>query len=169
MQSWHFTNLDLWFVSFIKNAVENSWKSGNVTFIRDGILTTSSLSLSLFISWTFEFMEFDATFQKWNCLDVFDVSEKQFLQKPINAPDACLYFPLVRILFEIKMKNCEYSVSIYFSSAISLSFFLHFEIQIKEYLKKKKKETFFHFLRSFIKKFYSLQFPITEFVRLRIS
>lgn len=169
MQSWHFTNLDLWFVSLIENAVENSWKSGNVTFIRDGILTTSSLSLSLFISWTFEFMEFDATFQKWNCLDVFDVSEKQFLQKPINAPDACLYFPLVRILFEIKMKNCEYSVSIYFSSAISLSFFLHFETQIKEYLKKKKKETFFHFLRSFIKKFYSLQFPITEFVRLRIS
>lgn len=142
MQSWHFTNLDLWFVSFIENAVENSWKSGNVTFIRDGILTTSSLSLSLFISWTFEFMEFDATFQKWNCLDVFDVSEKQFLQKPINAPDACLYFPLVRILFEIKMKNCEYSVSIYFSSAISLSFFLHFETQIKEYLKKKKKKRF---------------------------
>lgn len=142
MRSWHFTNLDLWFVSFIENAVENSWKSGNVTFIRDGILTTSSLSLSLFISWTFEFMEFDATFQKWNCLDVFDVSEKQFLQKPINAPDACLYFPLVRILFEIKMKNCEYSVSIYFSSAISLSLFLHFETQIKEYLKKKKKKRF---------------------------
>lgn len=143
MRSWHFTNLDLWFVSLIENAVENSWKSGNVTFIRDGILTTSSLSLSLFISWTFEFMEFDATFQKWNCLDVFDVSEKQFLQKPINAPDACLYFPLVRILFEIKMKNCEYSVSIYFSSAISLSFFfLHFETQIKEYLKKKKKKRF---------------------------
>lgn len=87
-------------------------------------------------------MEFDATFQKWNCLDVFDVSEKQFLQKPINAPDACLYFPLVRILFEIKMKNCEYSVSIYFSSAISLSLFLHFETQIKEYLKKKKKKRF---------------------------
>lgn len=142
MQSWHFTNLDLWFVSFIENAVENSWKSGNVTFIRDGILTTSSLSLSLFISWTFEFMEFDATFQKWNCLDVFDVSGKQFLQKPINAPDACLYFPLVRILFEIKMKNCEYSVSIYFSSNLSLSLFLHFETQIKEYLKKKKRNVF---------------------------
>lgn len=95
-------------------------------------------------------------------------SEKQFLQKPINAPDACLYFPLVRILFEIKMKNCEYSVSIYFSSAISLSLSSLWNTNIKEYLKKKK-ETFFHFLRSFIKKFYSLQFPITEFVRLRIS
>lgn len=147
------------FVEIRKRNIHTRWDSDHVF----------PLYLSLFISWTFEFMEFDATFQKWNCLDVFDVSEKQFLQKPINAPDACLYFPLVRILFEIKMKNCEYSVSIYFSSAISLSLFLRFETQIKEYLKKKKKETFFHFLRSFIKKFYSLQFPITEFVRLRIS
>lgn len=151
MRSWHFTNLDLWFVSLIENAVENSWKSGNVTFIRDGILTTSSLSLSLslFISWTFEFMEFDATFQKWNCLDVFDVSEKQFLQKPINAPDACLYFPLVRILFEIKMKNCEYSVSIYFSSAISLFLSSLWNTNIKEYLKKKKKRNVFPFPSKF--------------------
>lgn len=120
------------FVEIRKRNIHTRWDSDHVF----------PLYLSLFISWTFEFMEFDATFQKWNCLDVFDVSEKQFLQKPINAPDACLYFPLVRILFEIKMKNCEYSVSIYFSSAISLSLFLRFETQIKEYLKKKKKKRF---------------------------
>lgn len=129
---------DLWFIG---NAVVNSWK-------RDGILTTSSLSLSL--------SSFFEHSNSWNLTPrsrngivsmYLTFLGSSFLQKPINAPDACLHFPLVRdrggILFEIKMKNCEYSVSIYFSSAIplSLSFYLKlFETQTKEYLKKKKKK-----------------------------
>lgn len=80
------SNLDLWFMVYIGNAVVNSWK-------RDGILTTSSLSLSLFISWTFEFMEFDATFQKWNCLDVFDVSGKQFSSETYKCARCLFTFP----------------------------------------------------------------------------
>ena len=76
---------DLWFIG---NAVVNLWK-------RDGILTTSSLSLSLslFIFWTFEFMEFDATFQKWNCLDVFDVSGKQFSSETYKCARCLFTFP----------------------------------------------------------------------------
>lgn len=58
---------------------------------------------------------------------------------------------------------------LFFKRNLSLFLSSLWNTNIKEYLKKKKKETFFHFLRSFIKKFYSLQFPITEFVRLRIS
>ena len=80
------SNLDLWFMIYREcgcKFVETRRDSDHVF----------SLSLSLFIFWTFEFMEFDATFQKWNCLDVFDVSGKQFSSETYKCARCLFTFP----------------------------------------------------------------------------